>query len=143
MNKKQMIIGAVLTCVLGLVTLAPAATESAARDSSNHIADRIVKSEVPVLVDFWATWCGPCRMLNPVINDLEKEYHGKVLFVKVNVDVHKALANYFGVSSIPAVFVIDKKTVLKSLPGLQAKETYRKALNDALSKPPATPPDPA
>jgi thioredoxin 1 len=112
-------------------------------DSSQAIADRIIQSEVPVLVDFWAAWCGPCRMLNPVIQDLEKMYRGKVLFVKVNVDIHRALSTYFGISSIPAVFIINRKNVVQALPGVQPKERYTTALDAVLKAPPPPPSEPA
>ncbi len=102
-------------------------------DSSQAIADKIVKSKIPVLIDFWAVWCGPCRMLNPIIADLEKQYKGKVEFVKVNVDVHRAIAAYFQVNAIPAVFIVHNKNVIKNLPGLQPKEMYQEAITEALA----------
>jgi thioredoxin 1 len=108
-------------------------------DSSQAIADRIVQSEIPVLVDFWAAWCGPCRILNPIIAELEETYKDKVLFIKVNVDIHRALSSYFGVSSIPAVFIIHKKSVVQALPGVQPKENYIKALDTVLKGSPSPP----
>lgn len=107
--------------------------ESAPVDSSQKIADIIVNSKIPVLVDFWAVWCGPCKMLNPIIKELEKEFDKKVLFLKVNVDIHRSIANYFKINAIPAVFIIKDKTVVNMLPGLQTKEAYVKALNDVLT----------
>ena len=101
-------------------------------DSSRFFADKIVQSKMPVLIDFWAAWCGPCRFLNPTIDDLKKEYAGKVLVMKVNVDIHRTLAAYFRVSSIPAVFLITNKTVVDYLPGLQPKELYKRALDKVL-----------
>lgn len=111
-------------------------------DSSQQIADMIVNSKIPVLVDFWAVWCGPCRMLNPIIKQLEKDYGKKVLFVKVNVDVHRSIANYFSINSIPAVFIIKDKNVIRVLPGLQAREVYVAALDEVLSVQNAAPEKP-
>lgn len=101
---------------------------SVVTDSSQAIANRIVSSEIPVLVDFWATWCRPCLMLNPIIKQLEKSYHKKAIFIKVNVDIHKELSAYFSITSIPAVFIIYKKNVVKAFPGVQPKEVYEQAL---------------
>lgn len=111
-------------------------------DSSQIIANEIVKSEIPVLVDFWAPWCAPCRLLNPIIKELEKEFAGKVLFMKVNVDIHRSIAAYFEVHSIPAVFIVNKKVVVKSIPGLQPKEVYANALKEILAAPFFTKPVP-
>lgn len=109
-------------------------------DSSQLIANEIVKSEIPVLVDFWAPWCGPCRLLNPIIQELEKEFAGKVRFMKVNVDIHRSIAAYFEVRSIPAVFIVNKKVAVKAIPGLQTKEVYVDALKEVLAAPsPAEP----
>ena len=108
-----------------------------AQDSSHQIADRIVNSKKPVLVDFWASWCAPCRMLDPVIKKLEKEYRGKVTFIKIDVDRHRQIAAYFRVQGIPAVFLIQDRTVQKALTGFQPEESYREALESLLAVPKA------
>jgi thioredoxin-like negative regulator of GroEL len=95
-------------------------------DSSQTVADRISASKIPVLLDFWATWCGPCRMLGPTIEDLKKKYAGKVSFEKINVDINRQLSD---------------KTVVNYLQGLQPKEAYEEALQ-AVLKPLAKEPSP-
>jgi len=108
-------------------------------DSSKVIADRIVTSKIPVLVDFWAPWCSPCRMLGPTIEELKKEYAGKISVMKINVDIHRGLAAYFKISAIPAVFIIANRTVVEYFPGVQSKETYKQAVEKALKSAAAPP----
>ena len=110
---------------------------SASADSSQQIASRIVDSDIPVLVDFWAAWCMPCKMVDPIIKELEKQYRGKVLFLKVNIDVHRQIAGYFGVRSIPIVYLIKDKKVHAAVPGARPKEDYRAAIEKVLALPDA------
>lgn len=91
------------------------------------------EGKLPALVDFWAPWCGPCRMLSPTIEELKKEYSGKIAVMKINVDVHRALASYFRISSIPAVFLLANKAVVEYLPGFQPKESYKRAIEKTLA----------
>lgn len=73
--------------------------------TSSNFETEVMKSNIPVLVDFWATWCGPCRMLSPVISQLAQSYSGKVKVGKVNVDEESELAAKYGIVSIPTVFM--------------------------------------
>ena len=116
-----------------LVAAHVGSAESPPVDSSQQIADRIVKSEIPVVIDFWASWCMPCKILNPIIKKLGSKYAGRIEVIKVNVDVHRSIASYFGISGIPAVFIVDNKRVVKALPGLQPKEKYEQAIEEVLA----------
>ena len=102
-------------------------------DSSQEIAQHIVDSEIPVLLDFWASWCKPCHMLDPVIKKIGKKYKGQIEVIKVNVDIHRGLAAYFKIQSIPSVFIVNEKTVVKFLPGVQPEEAYITAVDEVLA----------
>lgn len=78
-------------------------------------------SDVPVIVDFWAEWCGPCRQMEPVIDQVAEELNGRALLAKVNVDESQDLAQKFGIQSIPTFLLFEKGQVTRTLNGVQSK----------------------
>lgn len=93
----------------------------------------VLQSDVPVLVDFWAAWCAPCRRVGPSIEALATEYEGSAKIGKLNVDENSAAAVNFGIASIPAVLVFKDGQVVESLVGVRPKERYAQALDQVLS----------
>ena len=92
----------------------------------------VIQSSLPVFVDFWAEWCGPCRMVSPVVEELASEYEGKVKFVKVNVDEANELASKYNVFSIPTLAIINKGKIVSQQVGAASKESYKNMIDKAL-----------
>ena len=90
--------------------------------TSKNFEREVLQSDKPVLIDFWASWCGPCRMLSPTISEIAEEYKGKVKVGKVNVDEESELAAMFRVSSIPLLVVMKDGKVVNSSVGVRPKE---------------------
>jgi thioredoxin 1 len=94
--------------------------------------DVVVKSEIPALVDFWAPWCAPCHVIGPVIEELSREYAGRVKFVKVNVDEARNVAMSLGIMSIPTIAIFTGGRVKNQLIGVQPKAVLEKMIEDSL-----------
>ncbi len=93
----------------------------------------VINSDIPVFVDFWAEWCGPCRMVSPVVEELANDYDGKVKFVKVNVDEANELASKYNVFSIPTLIILNKGEIVSQQVGAASKESYKSMIDRALA----------
>ncbi|HTC21150.1 MAG TPA: thioredoxin [bacterium] len=94
----------------------------------------VQESKQPVLVDFWATWCGPCRMYGPIVDQLAKDYKGRLKVVRVDVDENPGLSSHFQIQAIPTSILFSKGKVFKTLYGLQTEAHMRALIGQILKK---------
>ncbi|SRX73348.1 thioredoxin [Aequorivita antarctica] len=92
----------------------------------------VMNSELPVVVDFWAAWCGPCRMVGPVIDELSKDYEGKAVVGKLDVDANQQYAAQFGVRNIPTVLIFNNGELVGRQVGVAPKNVYAEAIDKLL-----------
>lgn len=97
-----------------------------------NFEELVLKSEKPVLVDFWAAWCGPCRMVGPVIEEISNEYSDKAVVGKVDIDSNQEYAAKYGVRNIPTVLVFNKGEIVTRQVGVAPKNTYTEAIDRLL-----------
>ncbi|MFA4932836.1 MAG: thioredoxin [Candidatus Omnitrophota bacterium] len=105
--------------------------------SIQHFTDanfkkEVLDSELPVLVDFWASWCGPCKMIAPFVDDLAKEYSGKMKIGKVDVDANSKVATQYGIMSIPTIIFFKKGKVMSQLVGAVSKLDLKRKIEENL-----------
>ncbi|OPL12512.1 MAG: thioredoxin [delta proteobacterium ML8_D] len=107
-------------------------------DKLMHVTDadfesQVLKSDKPVLVDFWASWCGPCLAIAPVVEELAGAYEGKVIVAKMNVDQSPATPGKYGIRAIPTLIVFKDGQVVEQITGAVGKTVIEAAINKALS----------
>ncbi|MBZ9778923.1 thioredoxin [Psychroflexus sp. CAK8W] len=94
--------------------------------------EKVLQSDKPVLVDFWAAWCGPCRMVGPIIDELSSEYEGKAVVAKMDVDQNQEFAAKYGVRNIPTVLLFKDGEMVNRQVGVAQKHTYKEAIENLL-----------
>ncbi|MCH8868564.1 MAG: thioredoxin [Chloroflexi bacterium] len=95
--------------------------------------EEVLQSETPVLVDFWAEWCGPCKAIGPVIDELAEEYDGKVKFAKLDVDSNPKTPINYGIRGIPAMLIFNGGSVAKQVVGAVPKASLKKSIDEAIA----------
>ena len=100
--------------------------------TDDNFEEEVIKSDKPVLIDFWAVWCGPCRMIAPIVEELAKEYEGKVKIGKLDVDSNQQTSIKFGVRSIPTILIFKDGKVKETIIGAVPKKNIVEKLNAAI-----------
>jgi len=100
------------------------------RFNENNFADEVIKSDIPVMIDFYAEWCGPCRMMSPIVEQFAKDYDGKIKIGKINVDEESDLAMRFGVQSIPSFIFVKDGKVIDRITGALPKPVLKNYLDE-------------
>lgn len=105
---------------------------SVVKVTDENFKAEVLESEIPVLVDFWAEWCGPCRMIAPVVDAVAEEYAGKLKVAKLNVDENPQTASQYGIMSIPSLLIFKDGQVIEKMVGFMPKEQMKEAIDKTL-----------
>ncbi len=108
------------------------AAENIVTLTDSNFNDEVINSDKPVLVDFWAEWCGPCKMIAPVLEELAGELDGKVKIGKVNIDDYQSLANQHGIRAIPTMLLFKNGEVQEQIVGMRGKQEIKSKLESAM-----------
>lgn len=100
--------------------------------ADQNFEEEVLKSDLPALVDFWAPWCAPCRIVSPIVEELAKEYAGKLKVLKLNVDDNPQTAAKYGIMSIPSLLIFKKGQVAKTMIGAAGKESLKRGIEEVL-----------
>ncbi len=100
--------------------------------SDSNFDETVLKAKLPVLVDFWATWCAPCRMVAPVVEELAKEYEGRIRFAKLDVDQNPKTASKYSIMSIPTLLIFKNGEPISHIVGFRPKAELKRSLDAAL-----------
>lgn len=101
--------------------------------TANNFKSEVLDSDIPVLVDFWAAWCGPCRMIAPVVEQIAGEYGAKLKVAKLNVDENPSVASEYGIMSIPTLYVFKDGEIASRLIGYMPKDRLKHAVDQAIN----------
>ena len=97
--------------------------------TQENFSSEVLQSQSPVLVDFWAEWCGPCKMISPILDELAEEYDGKVKIGKVNIDEQQGLAAEYGIRAIPTLLLFHQGQVAEQIVGLKSKRDLKASID--------------
>ena len=101
--------------------------------TEKNFETEVLKSDIPVLVDFWAEWCGPCRMIAPVVKEIAQDLQGKLKVVKVNIDDAQQLAAQYGVMSIPTLFIFKNGKPVEQMVGAMSRDQFMQKINPQIA----------
>lgn len=119
-----------VTCWHLLYTVTPMSVITLTDSSFDQ---EVLKSDQPVLVDFWAEWCQPCKMVRPLVHELAEEYTGKIKVAEMDVDANTNVASQYGIMSIPTIMIFKNGKPESTMIGVQGKDTFKKNIDSALS----------